>query len=65
MHIIYMHRSTPWLFFIGVYKCICGLTAVFFVLAKAWQPAVAMCGEWICFKEASSLATIEQAPILA
>ena len=28
MHIIYMHRSTPWLFFIGVYKCVLGLTAV-------------------------------------
>ena len=28
----------------GGYKCIFGLTAVFFVLAKAGQPAVAMCG---------------------
>ena len=29
MHIIYMHRSTPWLFIFGVYKCVCELTAVF------------------------------------
>ena len=34
----------------GGYKCVIGLTAVFFVLAKAWQPAVAMCGECICIK---------------
>lgn len=29
MHILYMHRSTPWLFIFGGYKCVIGLNAVF------------------------------------
>ena len=43
MHIIYMHRSTPWLFIFGVYKCICGQTAVFFCFVEGW----ATCGCYV------------------